>query len=273
MEKPELEQHVRAMVSLARQLEGHLSEREAGFLAVLPFLPVAGEILEIGSFKGKSTVILAKSVQAAGASRMFACDPLSLPSETDPTDAVRLELPEIFRQNLLRHGVSDMVQMQQMKSSDLAASWNRPLKLLWIDGDHTYAGASQDVLLFQQHLVPGAIVCLHDVLHGHEGPIRVFTEHVVLGDSFGDCGMCGSIGWGQYVGGAGVSKMQWKAKLSLYRKLTRLIPLSIRAKQGLRTSPRRYKILRSRVPHGKIDPSRWLAQRSQWRDKTLERTR
>ena len=165
MQKPELDQHVSEMAALARQLEGHLIPKEAALLAVLPFLPMAGEILEIGSFKGKSTVILAKSVQAAGSSRMFACDPLSLPSETDPTEANREELPAIFRRNLLRHGVSDVVEVRQMKSADLAADWELPLRVLWIDGDHTYVGATQDVRLFQRHLVPVAVVCLHDVLH------------------------------------------------------------------------------------------------------------
>ena len=267
MKKRELEQHINAMVSLGQMLEGHLTKRETAFLAVQPFLPMAGEILEIGSFKGKSTIILAKSVAAAGGSKMFACDPLSLPSETDPTDADRDELPTIFHRNLDQHGVSDMVQMHQMKSSELAGSWSLPLRLLWIDGDHTYAGATQDVCLFQPHLVPGAVVCLHDVLHEHEGPIRAFMENILLSNSYGDCGICGSIAWGQYVGDAGLLESQWKIKLSLYRKLARLIPFIVRWNQGYRASKFKYKIVRNRVPHSEIDPCRWLEQRTKWRDR------
>ncbi len=262
MKPSQLEQHVSEMVALSQQLAGHLSRKEAAFLAVLPFVPLPGEILEIGSFKGKSTVILAKSLLAAGGTKLFACDPLCLPCETDPTDAKREELPEIFRQNIRKNGVADAVEMHQMRSSELAATWNRPLRVLWIDGDHTYAGATQDLQQFQPRLVPGGIACLHDVLHEHEGPLRAFIEGIVLSPAYADCGLCGSIGWGQYVGPSRLSQDQWKAKLDLYRRLSPLVPFVVRWSVGLSASKWKFKLLRRRVPHAAIDPVRWLRARS-----------
>ena len=39
---------------------GHLTENEARFLGLLACAPAKGAIVEIGSFKGRSTVMLAK---------------------------------------------------------------------------------------------------------------------------------------------------------------------------------------------------------------------
>jgi len=69
-----------------------------------------------------------------------------------------------------------------MKSHELSKSWDNPLKVLWIDGDHKYPGVLSDLMLFQDYLTSGAIVCFHDVLHGFEGPIRTFLEKVLLSD-------------------------------------------------------------------------------------------
>ncbi|MFA5904127.1 MAG: hypothetical protein WC836_09325 [Desulfobacula sp.] len=54
------------LLKLSESLSGHLRKREVQFLATLPFLAIEGDILEIGSFKGKSTIILAKAAKAAG---------------------------------------------------------------------------------------------------------------------------------------------------------------------------------------------------------------
>src|SRR5688572_14383220 len=66
-------------------VEGYLSPNEIRFLALLAACPTAdGEILEIGSFKGKSTIILAKSAALSGNVKVHAVDPMIAPSETDP---------------------------------------------------------------------------------------------------------------------------------------------------------------------------------------------
>src|SRR2546422_847594 len=43
-------------------------------------------------------------------------------------------------------------------SHEVARDWTRPLRLLWIDGDHVYESVKQDLALFRRHLAPGAIV-------------------------------------------------------------------------------------------------------------------
>ncbi|HTZ17455.1 MAG TPA: class I SAM-dependent methyltransferase [Dissulfurispiraceae bacterium] len=246
------------MVALSKGLSGHLKEREVAFLSCLPFISAEGEILEIGSFKGKSTIILSLVAKAAGMKRIVACDPLLLSSPTDPKDADAESLPGIFRKNLEDYKLSSFVEFHQKKSSDLAAEWNRPIKALWIDGDHTYEGASLDIELFSPFLVEGGIICLHDVLHGHDGPIRAFIDRVVLSEKFINCGCCASIGWGQYVGGMKISEQCWSEKLRLYQRLSRLVPYFMRISHGVPIHNIVYKLTRAMVPHGAISPFKWV---------------
>src|SRR4051812_47387751 len=75
---------VERIVTTARAVEGYLTEREMRFLALLAACPTApGDILEIGSYKGKSAVILAQAAQlAAGPLPRLACvDPMTSPSD------------------------------------------------------------------------------------------------------------------------------------------------------------------------------------------------
>ena len=250
------------LLKLSESLSGHLRKREVQFLATLPFLSMEGDILEIGSFKGKSTIILAKATEAAGHAKIYACDPLSLSCSTDPTDAVKEELPEIFYNNLQAYGVQARVEFFQMRSDKLAETWNKPLKILWIDGDHTYTGVLNDLTLFEKHLKPGAIVCFHDVLHEFEGPIRIFMEKILLSSQYGDCGLCGSIGWGQFIGERTVTEQQWRYKLSNYSKLSKLMVLVLKSNNGFKVNRHLRRFYRSLVPHGPIFPDDWIKRRN-----------
>ncbi|MDQ2746112.1 MAG: hypothetical protein M3T96_02510, partial [Acidobacteriota bacterium] len=76
---------VEKLLEEAATVEGFLSADEMRFLALIAACPTAaGDVLEIGSFKGKSTVILAKAAALAGDTRIYAVDPLTAPSATDP---------------------------------------------------------------------------------------------------------------------------------------------------------------------------------------------
>lgn len=161
-----------------------------------------------------------------------------------------------FRASLRRAGVEHSVEAHRAYSRDLARDWKRPIRFLWIDGDHTYNGAKADVDLFRRHLTPNAIVAFHDVLHSFEGPVRVFVEDVLESDDFGPAGLCGSIGWAQYLPGEG---HRWRgARRALARRAAQLIPFvrDGRELKGLRKL--RYKLWRALVPHGAVKPEEWL---------------
>lgn len=241
-----------------RAAPGYLTEREGRFLALAAACsPARGVILEIGSFKGKSTVGLASVAARYRLGKVVTVDPHTAPSVTDPDLKGQASSWEDFRASLRAAGVEDAVEAHRAFSRDLARGWDRPVRLLWIDGDHTYAGAKEDIDLFRQHLAPGAIVALHDVLHTFEGPVRVFAEELLGSDAFGPAGLCGSIGWVQYRPEDGA---RWGAqRRRLARRVARLIPLvQGRGRELHGLTKLRYKLWRALVPHAPPEPEEWV---------------
>lgn len=43
--------------------------------------------------------------------------------------------------------------------------WNKPIDLLFIDGDHSYEGVQKDYLLWALHVRPGGTILFHDYDH------------------------------------------------------------------------------------------------------------
>ena len=243
----------------AATVEGFLSENEMRFLALIAACPTAtGDVLEIGSFKGKSTVILAKAAQLAGDTKIYAVDPLTAPSETDPDLHGDESSAKDFRSNIERCNVADKIEFHQTFSYKLAETWTRPLRFLWIDGDHTYKGTKLDFDGFAPHLADGAIVAIHDVLHAFDGGIRVFAEDILLSPNFGAGGFCGSIGWAQYRESDQTGMRYRKEKLSLYTKLARMIPHTVFNGELKGLEKKIYKLKRSRVPRSAVNPAEWL---------------
>ena len=217
--------------------------------------PAQGTILEIGSFKGKSTVGLASIAAHYGLGKVVAVDPHTAPSVTDPDLEGQASSWDDFRTTLRAARVEASVEVHRAFSRDLARDWNRKLRFLWIDGDHTYKGAKEDIDLFRQHLADGAIVALHDVLNSFEGPIRVFVEELLASDDFGPAGLCGSIGWAQYRPRDGA---RWSAaRRGLARRAGRLIPFVKRGREPRGLAKLQYKLWRSLVPHAAPDAAAW----------------
>ena len=239
---------------------GFLTEREARFLALAAACtPGQGVILEIGSFKGKSTVGLASIAARYRLGKVVAVDPHTAPSSTDPGLGGQASSFEDFQHTLARAGLTDHVEVHRKFSHQLATDWNRRIRLLWIDGDHTYAGAKQDLDLFAPHLATGGVVALHDVLHNFAGPIRVFVEDVLGSDRYGPAGCCGSIGWAQCRPADGGSAPFRDGRRALARRAARLIGLSQRGRELRGAAKLRYKLWRALVPHGEVDPSVWVS--------------
>jgi predicted O-methyltransferase YrrM len=134
----------------------------------------AGAIVEIGSWQGRSTIWLAAGAKAGRGARVAAVDPHrgTYLREGDETTEPAL------RRNLARAGVDDQVDVIVATSEAAAATWERPVSLLWIDGDHEYESVRRDLLRWEEHLLPSAVVALHDTFMW-PGPERVVDELLV----------------------------------------------------------------------------------------------
>jgi hypothetical protein len=191
-----------------------------------------------------------------GLGSVVTVDPHSGPSVTDPDVGASGSSWEDFRGSLRAAAVESAVEAHRVFSRDLARGWTRPIRFLWIDGDHTYRGAKEDIDLFRPHLAPGAIVALHDVLHTFEGPVRVFAEELLDSDGVGPAGLCGSIGWAQYRPSDGA---EWRnERRALRRRIGRLLPFVKDGREPAGFRKLRYKLWRGLVPHAAPDAAAWV---------------
>ncbi len=243
---------------LVQDTRGFLSEREARFLMnAVAFAPPQGANVEIGSFVGRSTVGIAYVARALSRGKISAIDPHTAPAATDPDlNGERTSYDE-FVGNLVRAGVRDVVDIHRSFSHEVAPTWSKSIRFLWIDGDHTYNGAKVDVELFKPFLVDGAIVAMHDVLGTFEGSLRVFVDEILRCDDFGPAGFCGSIGWAQYRPSTGRSLRNRLRRAALAIPAARLIPVATRGRQLQGWDKYIYKFWRPLAPHGAINPRRF----------------
>ncbi len=261
-----------------QSIQGHLTDREARCLITLGYYPTcSGKILEIGSFKGRSTVLLAKASAFSNSSRevvVHAVDPLTSPSVTDPDLGDKRDGSEDFFHNLATHQIEEQVTFFRGFSQDLAPHWTHPIRLLWIDGDHTYEGAKSDFDLFAPYLNDAGIIAFHDVLHGYDGPLRVYMEEVLMNDHFSACALCGSIAYAQFNKDTSYGKQQIKEKLRLFRKMSRLLPYVIKGNHSSKEDKRNWKFWKLFVPHQELGFNHMMkAFRFVEGEKTPEKTR
>lgn len=237
---------------------GHLTYREAFFLALLAACaPGDGVLLEIGSFKGKSTVILAKAKAAARErSSVVSVDPLTSPAPTDPSLDGAASCRDEFFGNLDRAGIKDLVEFHETTSQELVKQWTRSLRALWIDGDHTFEGATSDFELFSPFLAPGGVIAFHDVMHC-SGVTRVFADRVLRSELFGAAGIVGSIGWAQRRDERSPDTHA-AHRMRLAKGLDRHTKCSDRGDS--RSNVALAKLLRSRVPHGALTATEFCTQ-------------
>lgn len=147
----------------------------------------SGVVMEIGSFEGYSTIILAKALANRGAGViMYAIDPhTGKGSETDERESLSVvDTWPRFSENIRQAGVSDIVRGMKMKSEEAAEGWEKPVELLFIDGSHKYEDVKKDFLLWRPYLVPGGVVLFHDMWS--PGVCKVIVQYVLRDKALGE---------------------------------------------------------------------------------------
>ena len=172
-----------SVISRFAGVEGFLNPKEGFALTLLAMYgPASGAIVEIGSFKGRSTCFLALGAKLAGREKIVAIDHFRGSAEHQKGQAFEdaaiatcgSTLPS-FHANLNAAVLGDHVEPMAMSSVDAAAQWDRPIRLLFIDGDHGYEETKRDFELFSPHVVAGGVICFHDV-GPWPGVTRFFRE-------------------------------------------------------------------------------------------------
>jgi len=256
----DLEAVLNAAWKAASKVPGFLTENEARMLGTIAACtPARGTIVEIGSFKGKSTVMLATVAARYGLPPIVSIDPHNFNSAElhDLKAGPEASTYKDFLSNIEAAGVASHVEPHRAYSIDMADAWKRPIRFLWIDGDHSYKGAKTDFDGFFPHVVPGGVVALHDALHVFSGPIRVFVEEMLRSNQFGPAGFVNSIAWSQFRPEDGAQFQ--KRRAALERVAAPLIPFVEDDKELHGLAKIRFKLMRSRVPRKGISSKQWAA--------------
>lgn len=123
-----------------------------------------GRIVEIGSFRGRSTIILARAAQEEV--ELVAIDPHGGgdrgPNEYDPNIALGDEDRDAFQANLERAKVDQHVRHVRLASHAALAEVQEPIDMLYIDGAHRYRFAKPDIEEWAPRLRAGGTMLIHD---------------------------------------------------------------------------------------------------------------
>ena len=132
-------------------------------------------IVEIGSWKGFSTSILARSVVDCHGS-VFAVDHWMGNEGTWNYDVTKVsDIYSIFKRNMISLGLGDIVHPLVMDSQTASQIFSDGiLDLIFIDADHTYEPFKKDILAWLPKLRDGGILCGHDC----EGYYSEYSEEV-----------------------------------------------------------------------------------------------
>ena len=165
-------------------VSGFLHPMEGHALAYLAAMgPGRGAVVEIGSYLGKSTSYLAMGTRTRGSGTVFAVDHFLGSPEHQAgqrhEDAVLARdgtLFDAFLRNMAVGGFTDIVRPLRTGSLDAAREWSGPIRLLFIDGDHSYQATRADFEAWTPHLEPGGLAAFHDVGDDWPGVTRFFGE-------------------------------------------------------------------------------------------------
>jgi len=177
------------------EVEGWMTEAQARRLwdsaaAVDP----SGTIVEIGSFRGRSSIVLARA--AAAGVEIIAIDPHA-GTDRGPNEVRGFEREaevdhEVFHANLERAGVGERVRHVRAFSREALGEVEGQIDLLYIDGAHRYGPAVADIRVWGGRVRPGGTMLIHDTFSS-VGVTLAIVRHLVFGPSFRYLGRAGSL--------------------------------------------------------------------------------
>ena len=159
-------------------VEGWLSLEDAVFLCEST-IRASGPVVEIGAFRGRSTIALALGARTSG-SLVYSIDPHAefvgvFGGHFVPADR------EAYYRNLIKSGLAMYAALVNLPSVQVAVCWQKEIGLLFVDGDHRYEAVRQDLLSWAPFIRKGGLIVFDDAMKPGSGPCRVFDEAVDSG--------------------------------------------------------------------------------------------
>lgn len=180
----------------AAPVEGWLTDAEGACLFDLAAsCDGTGVIVEIGSWKGKSTVWIAAGATSGAQPPIYAIDPHEGSFENPEEHTLAA-----FRATLARAALTSAVTPILARSDAAAPSFQHPIQFLFLDGDHELAMAARDLHDWLPKIVPGGSFAMHDVVtEMWPGPRRALKSVLWRTHELARVRFVDSIAWGQRV--------------------------------------------------------------------------
>ena len=165
-------------------VEGWFSPEQVERLAARAAeVPDEGRIVEIGSFRGRSTIVAARS--ATDSVEIVAIDPHAGndrgPQEIEGFEDEAAEDNVVFNKNLAKAGVSERVRHVRKFSTDAHDDVEGPIDVLHIDGAHRFAPARDDIKAWGDRVAKGGSMLIHDSFSSVGVTLAIFSTLLFSG--------------------------------------------------------------------------------------------
>lgn len=150
------------------QIPGWLTKNEASFLyKQAKKSSKKYDIVEIGSWKGRSTVCLGLGVKDGNGGNVYAVDPHKDTTEHKMWSGKdeKYDTYSIFLSNIKKAGIDQYIIPIRSTSEKAAATFEKPIAFLFIDGSHHFKHVKLDYELWFPKLMENGIVAFHDAWH------------------------------------------------------------------------------------------------------------
>lgn len=148
-------------------------------------------IVEIGVFLGSATVLLAGARQLSGTGMVHCVDPFDASGDeysarvyAEIAAGISTSLRQQFTNSILDAGLTDFVTVHEGTAETIAAVWDQPIDLLFIDGDQSPDGARSAFNLWEPWLKRGGTLVMGNSTPRtfepqHDGQYRITVERVI----------------------------------------------------------------------------------------------
>jgi predicted O-methyltransferase YrrM len=172
-----------ALVAI-EDVEGWLAEDQARRLwDAAGRVPAGGQIVEIGSFRGRSAIVLARA--AAPDTAIVAIDPHQGSDRGPQEYAVDHALGDCdrdaFEANLVNAGVRDRIRHVRRESGAALGDVDGPIDMLYIDGAHRFAPARDDIRRWGGRVAEGGTLLIHDAFSSVGVTLAIAAELLASG--------------------------------------------------------------------------------------------
>jgi len=147
------------------KIGGWLTEKEGFFLySTARKVKKENFIVEIGSWRGKSTICLGKGSIEGNKPKVYAIDPHVGSSEHQKKFG-KVDTFDSFKDNIKKAGVDNYVTPIRDTSENAAKSFTDPVEFVFIDGAHEFRFVRLDFKLWFPKIINGGSIAFHDSWH------------------------------------------------------------------------------------------------------------